>query len=254
MTDKALDLSLRAGHRERLRKNFLDGNLAKYEVLELLLSYAIPRRDVRPLARMLFKKFGGMYPILSASIDDLCKVPGMGRNTAIFIKTIQKVMLDGYHCEAQDVNIFQNREHFENYCKLMLGGKPIEEMHVLYMDADHRLIQDQLHSIGSHNDAAIYPTEVVKQAMLLNARFIALIHNHPRAQTSFSKEDVAVTRDVIQKLDIVGIKFYDHFVVSGGILYSMRECGLLNSYSSINTSNSLKSGISTDTDSTGPES
>lgn len=227
MAEKESDLSLRAGHRERLRQNFLDGNLAKYEILELLLSYAIPRRDVRPLARMLFKKFGGMFPILSASIDDLCKIPGMGRNTAIFIKTVQQVMLEGYRNQAHESNIFQTREHFENYCKLMLGGKPIEEMHVLYLDVDHRLIEDQLHSIGSNNDAAVYTTEIVKRAMILNARFVVLIHNHPRAQTSFSKEDEKVTQDIMQKLKIVGIGLYDHFVVSGGILYSMRDCGLI---------------------------
>lgn len=227
MAEKESDLSLRAGHRERLRQNFLDGNLAKYEILELLLSYAIPRRDVRPLARMLFKKFGGMFPILSASIDDLCKIPGMGRNTAIFIKTIQQVMLEGYRSQARESNIFQTREHFENYCKLMLGGKSIEEMHVLYLDVDHRLIEDQLHSIGSNNDAAVYSTEIVKRAMILNARFVVLIHNHPRAQTSFSKEDNAVTQDVMQKLKIVGIELYDHFVVSGGILYSMRDYSLI---------------------------
>ena len=229
MADKLPDLSLRNGHRERLRQNFLDGTLAKYEVLELLLSYAIPRRDVRPLARILFKKFGGMYQVLSASMDDLCKVPGMGRNTAIFIKTIQQIILDGYHSESKEVNIFQRREHFENYCKLMLGGKPIEEMHVMYMDVNYRLIEEQLHSIGSNNDAAVYPTEIVKRAMVLNARFVVLIHNHPRNQTSFSNEDIKVTRDIMQKLGIVGIELYDHFVVSGDILYSMRECGLLNS-------------------------
>ena len=111
----------------------------------------------------------------------------------------------------------------------MLGGKPIEEMHVMYMDVNYRLIEEQLHSIGSNNDAAVYPTEIVKRAMVLNARFVVLIHNHPRNQTSFSNEDIKVTRDIMQKLGIVGIELYDHFVVSGDILYSMRECGLLNS-------------------------
>jgi len=228
MADKEPDLSLRAGHRERLRKNFLDGKLAKYEILELLLSYAIPRRDVRPLARMLFKRFGGMYPILSASIDELCKVRGMGLNTAIFLKTIQQVMLDGYHDEAaSEPQIFQRKENFDNYCRLMLGGKPIEEMHVLYLDVDRRLIEDQLHSVGSNDDAAIYPTEVVKRAVQLNACFVALIHNHPRAQTSFSNADVYVTKELIKKLEIVDIQFHDHFVVSGGVVYSMHEYGYL---------------------------
>ena len=224
MADKVSDLSLRAGHRERLRKNFLEGKLADYEVLELLLSYAIPRRDVRPLARMLFKKFGGMYPILSASIDELCKVHGMGLNTAIFIKTIQTIMLEGYRSRAlNDSQIFQTREQIFNYFKLMLGGKSVEEMHILYLDVNYRLIKDELHSVGSNDDAAIYPTEVAKHAVQYDAQIVALIHNHPREHASFSSEDIAVTRAIVQKLNAVGIQLYDHFVVSGDILYAMRD-------------------------------
>ena len=115
MSDKKEDLSFHAGHRERLRQNFLDDKLAKYETLELLLSYAIPRRDVRPLARMLYNKFGGMYPILSASIDDLCAIRGMGRNTAIFIKVVQKILLDGYECKFKDSPILHDYEQLVNF-------------------------------------------------------------------------------------------------------------------------------------------
>ena len=86
MADKKDDLLLRVGHRERLRQNFLDDKLADYELLELLLSYAIPRRDVKPLAKMLLSKFGGIFPILAAPIEELCRIPGMGQNTAIFLK------------------------------------------------------------------------------------------------------------------------------------------------------------------------
>ena len=225
--DKALDLSLRNGHRERLRQNFLDGKLAKYEVLELLLSYAIPRRDVRPLARMLLNKFGGMYSVLSASIEDLCKVPGMGQNTAIFIKTIQSVMLAGFSDEFKNSTIYQTQEHLNNYCKLMLGGKSIEEMHVLYLDVNYRLIEDQLHSVGTNDSAAVYPTEIAKHAVLLDARFVVMIHNHPREHTSFSKEDEAVTNTVRDKLNAVNVTLLDHCIVSGGIMYSMHDFGLI---------------------------
>ncbi len=229
MSDESNDLSLRSGHRERLRQNFLDGNLAKYETLELLLTYAIPRRDVRPLARMLYKKFGGMFPILSASIDDLCSVRGMGRNAAIFIKVVQKILLDGYESKMSEQRIFQDREQFNNFCRLELGGKPVEELHVIYMDEEGRLIEDQLHSVGSYNMSSVFDTEIVKHAIALNARSVALVHNHPRPNSSFSNQDITVTRKLESQLAALGIQLYDHFVVSGGIVYSLKELPLLQS-------------------------
>lgn len=225
MTDNKSDL--RAGHRERLRKNFLDNKLAKYETLELLLTYAIPRKDVRPLARTLYKRFGGMFGILSASIDDLCSVNGMGYNTAIFIKVIQKVMLDGYESNLTEAQIFHNDEQFINYCKLMLGKKHVEEVHVLYMDDVGRLIENQLHSVGTYDYSALYGIEVVKHAIAVGAKSVALVHNHPREQTSFSSQDQQLTEELQRQLNAVGIKLIDHCVVSGHILYSMRKFGLI---------------------------
>ena len=227
MKDKSLELSLRAGHRDRLRQKFLDGELAKYEMLELVLSYAIPRKDVRPLARMLYKKFGGMFPILCAPIEDLTRIPGLGRNTAIFIKAIQKIMIDGYRSEAAEQPIFHNIEQFRNYAKLMLGGRPTEEMHVLYFDKNLHLLKDELHSIGTVDCTVLYDKEVVKNALDMDAKFVALIHNHPTPNMSFSQEDVDLTRQLKEALLNVRIQLYDHFVVSGGVMYSMNDSFLL---------------------------
>ncbi|MBO4480610.1 MAG: RadC family protein [Alphaproteobacteria bacterium] len=227
MADKKLDLSLHVGHRERLRQNFLDDKLANYELLELLLSYAIPRRDVRPLARMLYSKFGGIFPILSAPLDELCRIPGMGKNTAIFLKVIQKIFLVGYQMESTDVPIFHTPEQFNNYCKLLLGGKGVEEMHILYLDSDRRLLEDEMHSRGTIDYTTLYEREIIGRAITLGAKFIILVHNHPKAQTSFSKEDVQITVELKNKLDAIGVILHDHCVVSGGILYSMRDLMLL---------------------------
>lgn len=223
MSDTGPDSSLRNGHRDRLRQKFIDGELAKYETLELLLSYAIPRRDVRPLARMLFKKFGGLFPILSASVEDLCAVRGMGRNTAIFLKAIRKVMLDGYREEFTGQMIFQNKEHFANFCKLEIGKNPVEEMHVLYLSDMECLLEDQVHGVGTYDSSAVYGVEIAKHALMLNAKYIVLVHNHPRPQTSFSEQDVAITAELRTQFNAVGIKLLDHFVVSGGCLYSMKD-------------------------------
>ena len=199
MKDKSLELSLRAGHRDRLRQKFLDGELANYEIMELILGYAIPRKDVRPIARMLYKKFGGTFPILCASIDDLERIPGLGHNTAIFIKAMQKIIIDGYRSEAEEKPVLHNREQFDNYIRIMLGGRTTEEMHVLYNN------------------------EIVKNALNMGAKFVALIHNHPIPGLGFSQEDIEITEQLKNALLNVRIQLYDHFVVSGGIVYSMKE-------------------------------
>lgn len=227
MADKKVDLSLRSGHRERLRQNFLDDKLANYELLELLLSYAIPRRDVKPLAKTLLAKFGGIFPILSAPVDELCRVPGIGQNTAIFLKVIQKIFLVGYRMDSANTTIFHTPEQFNNYCKLLLGGKGVEEMHILYIDADRRLLEDELHSHGTIDCTSIYDREIIGRAMTLGAKFVILVHNHPKAQTSFSQEDVQITHELKNKLAAIGVILHDHCVVSGGILYSMRDLMLL---------------------------
>lgn len=226
MTDN--DKDLRAGHRERLRQNFLDGKLAKYELLELLLSYAMPRKDVRPMARMLFKKFGGIYPILSATPTDLMTVAGVGKNIATFIKVVHQIMLEGYKCQLEEQgNILHSPEQLNNYCLLMLGSKHIEEAHVLYIDVAGRLLQDELHSTGSIDYTDIRTREIVKTALGLDAKFVVLVHNHPKPNSSFSSEDIAMTKKLKQALEIVGINLHDHYLVSGGIVYSLKETFLL---------------------------
>ena len=219
-TDKQ---DLRIGHRERLRQNFLDGNLAKYELLELLLSYAMPRKDVRPLARMLFKKFGGIYPILSANIKDLMTVEGVGQNIATFIKVVQKVLLEGYQNEMQqESTILYNKEQLDNYCLLQLGGKDIEEAHVLYMDIAGRMLKDELHSTGSIDYTDLHIREIVKTALGLDAKFVILVHNHPKPRCNFSIEDTEMTKKIKQALELVNITLHDHYLVSGGTVYSMK--------------------------------
>lgn len=221
------DLYFHSGHRERLRQKFLEDKLADYELLELLLSFVIPRRDVRPLARGLIAKFGGIYQVLTAPIDDLMEFKGVGRNTAIFIKAIHKVMMVGYKSNLDKVTIFHNEKILTNYCLLLMSGKTKEEIHILYMDEDKRLLADDLHSIGTVDWAAAYPREILKRALNLNAKSIVLVHNHPKPNTSFSMDDIELTERIKDLLATVNIEVHDHYVVSGGIVYSARNMFLL---------------------------
>jgi len=221
------DTLLYSGHRERLRQKFLDDKITEYEKLELLLGYAIPRKDVRVLSRTLFQKFGNMYQILSAPISELESVDGIGKNTAVFLKVIQQIMLDGFRSFMSETPVFHNQETFENYCKLMLGNNQIEEMHILYLDASYRLIKDETHSKGTTNWTTLIPREFLRTALELRAKSVALVHNHPTPNTSFSEQDVTITKETQHLLESVQINLYDHYVVSGGVLYSMRNMLLL---------------------------
>ncbi len=223
----AEDVNFHLGHRERLRQKFLDNKLTDYEQLELLLGFVIPRRDVRPLARGLIAKFGGIYPILTAPIENLIEYKGIGKNTAIFIKLVHQIMLSSYKTCLETGTVFHNEKILSNYILLLLSGKATEELHVLYLDVNRRLLADDLHSSGTINYAVVYPREIVKRALALSAKYVILLHNHPTPNTSFSSDDVQITTELQALLKPLGIEIHDHYVVSGGIVYSARNLFLL---------------------------
>lgn len=225
MPDK--DENFYAGHRDRLRDKFVSNQLADYEKLELLLAYAIPRRDVRPLARSLVKRFGGVYRVLSASIDDLITVNGIGRNTAIFLKLVQQMMTINYKSQLAETPIFHDENILHNYCRIMMAGKSIEELHILYLDNNLKLICDEIHTIGTIDTSAVYPREIARRALDKNARSIVMVHNHPASHNSFSNDDIEMTRIVKSVLLTLNIEFYDHLVVSNDVVYSARQMHLI---------------------------
>ena len=220
--------SLQQGHRARLRQKFLDGKLAEYEILELLLTYAIPRRDVRVLARQLYKKYGNIQQLLAAPLEDLMDNEGVKENTATLFKVIHKLLELDYKHTLDNAPIFHDYDKLTRYCITLVSGKPIEEFHVLYLDAEYKLIKDVLHSTGTTDWAAVYVREIVKKALDLNARSVVLLHNHPTPGISFSYQDLDITQEIIDMLKPLGITVYDHLVVSAGMIYSAKNMNLLN--------------------------
>ena len=215
--------SLQSGHRARLRQKFLDGKLSDYELLELLLTYAIPRRDVRVLARQLCKKYGSVIQVLEAPVESLLENDGVKENTVAFFKLIHKLMCMDCEHVLTEKPIFHNYDTLCRYCKLVVGGKPIEEFHVLYLDPNLQLIEDETHSVGTVNWSAVYVREIVKRALDLNARSVVLLHNHPTANVSFSQSDIDITKELEFALAQVKIEMFDHILVSGDVIYSARN-------------------------------
>jgi len=225
MSENDNDKLFRLGHRDRLRQKFLTGKLTDAEHLELLLAGIIPRRDVRVLARSLIQHFGSVSQVFTAPIDALENFPGIGHNTAVYLKLINELLVRGYKTRMLEQTIFYDRRVVTNYCLTLLSGKAVEEFHVLYLDKELRLLQDETHSVGTIDWTPVFEREIIKRALNMNARSIALLHNHPGGG-GFSTEDVTITEKLEAALNAIGMDVYDHYLVSNGILYSMCEKNL----------------------------
>ncbi len=222
------DDDFRTGHRERLKEKFLNNMLTDYEKLELLLSFAIPRRDVKPLAKKLIKHFGNVYYVIVAEYQDLIDVPGVGRSTAILIKLVCDLMKISYVKKLTENSLYMDQKSLESYCRVHLAGKTNEEVHVLYLDPQFRLIEHEIHSSGNIESSNIYPEKILKKAILNKIKYVTLLHNHPTTDNSFSSQDVSLTTNLSKLLEMCNIQLYDHYVIAGGVLHSMRAEGLLN--------------------------
>lgn len=226
MADK--DGLFRAGHRERLKDKMLDDKLTSYEKLELLLTYAIPRRDVRPLARALMARFGGVYFVITAPYSELVRVSGVGRNTALLIKLVGELMLVSYRERVTDGQSLINPAVLKEYCRRLVVGKSVEEFYVLYFGNEMRLLKTELHNRGTVNYTEVYPREILKQALALNAINIVLVHNHPLSDNSFSTEDIDMTNAIEAKLNEFNIGLWTHYVVTAnGIVHDIRATAWL---------------------------
>ncbi|MCQ2562506.1 MAG: DNA repair protein RadC [Alphaproteobacteria bacterium] len=215
------------GHRERLRQKFLDGKLTDYELLELLLCYAIPRCDVRVIARNLYKKYGNIQNVLSASIDDLIVNDGIKINTAVFFKIIHKLTLMHYKTVLDNTPIFEKYEDMVNYCKLLFCDKDIEEFHVFYLDKQYKLLLDEKHSSGTIDYSNVYIREIMKKALNINAVNICVIHNHLTPHTNFSEQDIIITNELKKSLSVVNIELLDHLIITPTEVFSARKSNLI---------------------------
>jgi DNA repair protein RadC len=215
--------SLLLGHRHRLRERFMDGKIAEYELLELLLSYAILRRDVKPIAKSLMAEFGNIHKILTAGVSELCQVEGISNNTAVFLRAIYEVILLDFKQRMSDQPLLNDSKQLVEYCRFLLMGKTTEEFHVLYLDSVRRLIRDDRHAQGTINQVTIYPREILKQSLDSNAKYVVLVHNHPDGNQFFSEADIKLTYDLKTILSAAEIDIIDHLLVVGGSVFSARD-------------------------------
>lgn len=219
------------GHRQRLKEKLLTvgkEGLSDYELMELLLMVAIPRIDVKPLAKELLAKFGSYSNVIYAEPSELVKVKGIKENTVAVFKTVEASVVKTLESDMKEKNIINNWEKLLNYCLANVSNNNIEEFRVLYLNTKFHLIKDEMQQKGTINYAAVYPREIVKKALELNAHSIIMIHNHPSGDATPSMADVDITQKIKKALSPLGIAIHDHIIFAkGGENYSFKENGVL---------------------------
>jgi DNA repair protein RadC len=219
-----------AGHRRRLRDRFLAGGadaLADYELLELLLFLAVPRGDVKPLAKRLVARFGSFGAAVSAPPERLEEINGVGPAVVAALKTAQACGLRLLAHRAQDKPVIGNWDALLDYCRGAMAFETIEQFRVLYLDRKNRLISDEVMQQGTIDHTPVYPREVARRALEVGAAAIILAHNHPSGDPTPSGADIDMTGQVRDALKTLNIVLHDHVVIGGQDHASFRNLGLL---------------------------
>ena len=218
------------GHRHRLRERFLSAGaeaLPDYELLELILCLAIPRMDVKPLAKGLLAQFGDFAGVMSADVQNLTAVPGIKDNTAAAIKIVQAAAQRLARVEVMNRQVLSSWDKVIDYCRIGLAHLPAEQFRLLFLDKRNSLIADEVQQKGTIDHAPVYPREVVKRALELSATAIIMVHNHPSGDPTPSRADIDMTRSIREAVQSVGITLHDHLVIGRSGHSSFRALGLL---------------------------
>lgn len=205
------------GHRDRLRQRLVEkgaDTLADYELLELVLFMAIPRRDVKPLAKKVIERFGGIAPALAASVAELTAIDGISENTAIALKSIEAAAMRMMQKSVLNQPVLNSWARLIDYCHAAMARQPVEQFRVLFLNRKNVLIADEVQQRGTVDQAPVFPREVVKRALELGATALVLVHNHPSGDPSPSQADIELTQAVIRAGEPLGIVVHDHLVIS----------------------------------------
>jgi DNA repair protein RadC len=216
------------GHRARLKERFLTSGptaLADYELLELLLFLAIPRRDVRSLAKALIKRFGGFAAVVDAPAERLKEVAGVGDGVVVALRTARAAAVHMLRSELAGRPVLGSWQKVIDYLTADMAWQAEEHVRVLYLNQKNVMIADELQHRGTVNQAAVYPREVAKRALELRASAVILAHNHPGGDPTPSATDIDLTRTVRDALKAVGVTLHDHVVVAREGAVSLRNLG-----------------------------
>ena len=218
------------GHRQRLRARFMatgGEGMPDYELLELVLAIAIPRSDVKPLAKALIDEFKSFNGVITAEPAALGRVRGMGEVSVAALKTVQAAAVRLVRGEITERPVIASWDGLVDYCMAAMAHEKVEQTRVLFLDKRNHLIADERQNRGTVDHTPLYPREVVKRALDLGATAIILVHNHPSGDATPSPADIEMTKDVREAAARLGITLHDHLVIGRDGPASFRSLGLL---------------------------
>ncbi len=218
------------GHRQRLRERFLKSGpdaLADYELLELLLFQAIPRRDVKPLAKSLLQAFGSLPALLNAPITDLVKINGISENTAISIKTVTAMSHRMLKQELTGKPILNSWSKLLDYCRSTMAHEIREHFRIIFLNKKNELLADEIQQTGTVDHTPAYPREIMKRALEIGATALILVHNHPSGDPKPSQADIDMTREIVQAAKTFNITVHDHIIIARKGHTSLKNEGLM---------------------------
>ena len=225
------------GHRERIREKFLNNGIdgfAEYEILELLLTYCIPRKDTKPIAKELLNKFKSLDNVFKASFDKLSAIDGLGKNTIAFLKLMGDLPSIIYKDELKNKKLVDketlkilNKDILLKYLRNKIGYEEIEKFYVLYLSSSNEVIEFEENSVGTLDRSSVYPREIYKKIINLNAKSIILAHNHPSDNITPSKCDIDLTNEIAKGLKNFGALLIEHIIITKNSYFSFLEEGLI---------------------------
>jgi DNA repair protein RadC len=226
MSDTA-DAPHYVGHRQRLRERFLHNpkGLQDYELLELVLGLAIPRRDVKPLAKQLLKEFGDLWSLVRAP-DSRLEQFELSEGVRVALRSIGELAERGLKAQVMNKPILSNWENLLAYCQAAMSAEREEQFRLLFLDNKNQLMADEVQNTGTVNHTAAYPREVVRRALDLGASAVILVHNHPSGDPTPSAADIKLTKDIIAATTPLGIRIHDHLIIGRGKYISLKAQGL----------------------------
>jgi DNA repair protein RadC len=220
------------GHRQRLRERFLKSGLAgfaDYEMIELLLTLAVPRSDVKRSAKALIARFGNLRGILDAPIEELRAVSGIGTVTPVALQIIKAAATLYLQQSGEGLDSLADPARLSEFWRMRIGALQNEVFEVAHLDSGYRLLRDGVDRLeeGTIDRATVYPRRVVEAALKRGAAAVVLAHNHPNANLAPSEHDKVLTRAIVLAAETVHLKVLDHLIVSAQDTFSFRKAGLL---------------------------
>jgi DNA repair protein RadC len=219
-----------AGHRARLRdrvRDFGPESLADYELLEFILTLAIPRVDTKQQAKALLREFGSIGGVLNADVAALRRINGVGASAAGALKAIRETALRMLRNDIQRKPVLASWQALLDYLRADMAYGAIERVRVLYLDSKNTLIQDEIASEGTIDEAAVHVREIIRRAIDVGASGMILVHNHPSGDPQPSRADIQLTRDIIEAGRRLKIAVHDHVIIGTEGHASLRALGLM---------------------------